>query len=98
MSAPASLRKSWVFGTRCVEMSEMAVCRAVMALLRFDRRAGRTENACAKVATSLPAAMVAVQHRRGLPVHPFFRRTASEPQRQVTRGDEPPPADRGGVR
>src|SRR3954468_5912303 len=37
MSAPASLRESWVLATRCVAISEMAACCVVIVLLSVVR-------------------------------------------------------------
>src|SRR3954469_21533466 len=53
MSAPASFRKSWVLATRCVAISEMAACRAVIGLLSV--RGTRTMVGCG-MARTCPAA------------------------------------------
>ena len=64
--------------------------------------AGRTpRRACAKVAMSLPADKVAVQHRRGLPRLCIFRRlpdVRALPNGRFSRGDGRPRAGRAGAR
>src|SRR6188768_160406 len=67
MSAPASSRKSWVFATRCVEMPEMAVVRAVnlVSCRCLGVVHGAQTRAVFGVAATVPAGQVAVQYRTG---------------------------------